>query len=169
MKLTRKQLNFLYDCWEKTDKNKERIAIIEREFPQIHPLVLLNKMRFMAKNDPKWIDMEINKRNKKNKEKERLKFEKQNKKNKKEIKELKNKNNKNKKEIKEKLKYLNLKEIEDKIDSNLFFCNKMQQFVNNIFCIYRIYSIEHYSVKICEKCDKMDQYIPVLKGILNVK
>lgn len=171
IKCTKKQLDILYECWKNVETNKERIKLVKEKLPNIPPLVALNDMRFMAKTSPRWINVVMHKKNQKKEEK--LKIE-----SKKRIREEKKKE-RNKiiakksliEEIRSNLKCSDKSLVERKIKSKIFFCTKIQQFMNNISCIFRKYS-EDYGLltgTFCEKCIKMDEYIPVLQEIINFK
>lgn len=167
-KYTKKQINILYECWKNAETNKERIELIKEKLPSVPPLVALNDMRFMAKTDSKWIDVVM--RRKDQKKKEKLQIESRRK-----IREKK-REERNKiivkksliEEIKSDLKCSDKFLIEKRIKSKIFFCSEIQQFMNNISCIFRKYS-EDYGLSVgisCEKCMRMDKYIPIIQEVI---
>jgi DNA gyrase/topoisomerase IV subunit A len=181
-KLTQKQLDILYDCWKNADNAKDRLKLILVHLPNISSLYALSIMRNKAKTDPKWISTSTRKKNKIEKDKEQKKLEKEQKKLEKEQKKLEKKvkreeRNKLKeektrlKEIKSKLKFEHLEQITQLIKSDFFFCSTVQHFVNNISCVYRVFS-EDFNFPLhsnCEKCKKMDKYIENIEEVVNVQ
>jgi hypothetical protein len=184
-KWTKKQLDVLYECWKGADTNKERLSLVEEKLPNIPPLAALYKMRIMAKTDSKWIGMATRRKKQKEREKFTVELEKQKKKDERERKKIEHEKRrkereekrkkreeiKSEKKLKEKIKSLLLlndgEKIKDKIDLQLFFCSKIHQYIDEISCIFRIFSKEYgLSGGPCEKCTKMDKYIPVLQEVI---
>jgi hypothetical protein len=184
-KWTKKKLDVLYECWKSADTHKERLELIEQYLPKIPPLAALNKMRAMVKTDVKWAKMATRKKNQKEKEKEsirkakvarkkeveRKKLEIEKRKQMREEKRAKKKQRKERKVIKNSIRDLlmrdDLEKISEAIEPEFFFCSDMQQFVNNISCIFRVFSNDYgLVVGKCEKCKKMNKYISVLEEVV---
>jgi hypothetical protein len=179
-KLTSQQLDILYECWKEADNTKDRLKLIEQKLPKVAPLIALNIMRKKAKIDPKWIGMATRKQNKIEKEKTEKQLLKEKKKKEREQKKQEREQNKlirlNKQKEKENLNKIKihlkqdfLDRISNKIKSEFFFCSTVQCFVNNISCIYRVFSDEYniYIDSSCEKCKKMDKYLELIEEIIN--
>jgi len=185
-KWTKRQLDVLYECWKNAETNKERIELVEEKLPKIPPLAALNKMRSMAKTDSKWIGMATRRKNQKEKEKLQIELEKKRKRKERErkqeekekrrvLREQKRKEKEKtkaektlKEKIKSKLKRTDVEVVEGKVEGKIFFCPKVQQFMNNVSCIFRTYS-DDYGFSVggpCEKCTKMDEYIPILQEVI---
>jgi hypothetical protein len=177
--LTKKQFNILYECWKNADNTKDRLVLIEENLPKVPSLAALSIMRRMAKTDPKWLKMTTRKKNKKEKERIQKQKERENKKIEKEKRriereEKRKKRNEVKKQknqlafIREKLSIKYSKVVTDKVGSKFFFCPDTHQFVNNISCIFRIFSNEHSlsCCSQCERCLKFNKHILTLEEII---
>jgi len=185
-KWTKKQLDILYECWKNAESNKERIELVEEKLPKIPPLAALNKMRSMAKSDSKWLSMSTRKKNQVEKEKLQVELEKERKRKEREQKKEERKQRKKEREekkkersiikahktlkerLKENLKCSHFEMVEEKIENEVFFCPKIQQFMSNISCIFRIFSNDYgFSVGgPCEKCKLMDAHIPIIQEVI---
>ena len=117
----------------------------------------------MSKNNKKWID--FIKEKKKNQEIE--------KKNKQEIKKKKRQEKekkiieKNKKDFIQKNINLDMKnDLEKIISTKMFFCTVINQYINDLSCIYRIYDVDLFNNN-CSNCKHMDKYISILEDFLN--
>lgn len=180
VKLTKKQLNVLYECWKNGNNIKERLVLIEKNLAKVPPLVALSIMRHMAKTDTKWLKMATRKKNQQ--EKEKLKRKKEQEKKKCEVKRKKiereerrkkrtrlEAQKKKLKDIKNNLQVSYLSTLEEKIEPKFFFCPDTHQFVHNLSCIFRIFSDEfHVSLgPECEKCSRMDKFIPIIEEVIN--
>ena len=186
-KWKKSQLDILYECWKGADSNKDRIKLVEEKLSSIPPLVALNKMRVMANSDPKWISMSTRKKNQKERELKKVELEKEKKKKERErrreevlqrklLREEKKKEREKmkikksiKNEIKDGLKISDFENIKQLVENKMFFCNRVQQFMSNIVCIFRVHS-KDYGFSIggpCEKCNKMDEYIPKIQEVLD--
>ena len=181
-KWTNKQLEILYECWKSADNNKDRLELIKKKLPKVHPVVALSEMRKKAKNDTKWIKMATRKKNQKEKEKEekkkvRVKREKE----KEERKKVREEKRKQKKillkqqerddKIKESLNSSHENLLVENLDLNFFFCPATNQYVHELSCIFRVFSNE-YDVNVnstCEKCVRMNKYIDTLLEVINEK
>lgn len=179
-KLTKKQLNILYECWKEVDTTKERLALIEERLPKVPSLAALSVMRKMAKTDSRWLKMATRKKNQKEKEKLQKKKEREakieEKETKRKIREL--KRTERNKALEQKITLNNLRSIlkkehfdliAEKIESDFFFCSDTHQFVNNISCVFRIFSDDHILSRApqCEKCIKFNKYVKLLEETIN--
>ncbi|MHA2220019.1 MAG: hypothetical protein ACXACY_29355 [Candidatus Hodarchaeales archaeon] len=153
---------------------------MEKRLPKISLISGLKIMRRMAKTDKKWISWATRQKNLKEKEKierqKRREVEEQDKERRK-IERERNKTEKDNIEVKKKL----LEHIGDtlgpshtdilkeRVDCNFFFCLDVQQFAQNISCIYRVFSNETNSIfnNSCAKCRKMDKYINIIKEVID--
>lgn len=177
-KLTKKQLNVLYECWKDADNYKDRLALIEERLPSVPSLAALSIMRKMAKSDTKWLKWATRQKNQKEREKLEKKKERERKKKEKEKKKIEReeKRKEKKKEMKEKTKMENIKELfnkshvkdlQKKIKPDFFFCGVFNHFVNNISCIYRVFSKDGFPLgSQCEKCAKMNKYLLIIEEII---
>jgi len=178
-KLTKKQLEILYECWKDGENTKEWIALIEERLPKVPSLAALSVLRRMAKTDTKWLKMATRKKNQKEKEKadkqkekERKKIEAEKKKVERERKRKERTQRETQKQrlekIKENLKISYLPALEEKIEPEYFFCQDVHQYVHNLSCIFRIFSNE-FNVLLaseCEKCSKMNKFISIIEEII---
>jgi hypothetical protein len=181
---TQVQLDTLYECWKGADSNRERITLVEQKLPDIPPLKALNKMRSLAKTDIKWLRMSTRRKNQKEKEIKALKFE-----NTKRKEERQRKKEEAEKKRQERLlrraereqqrshrstkEFVRSKLTVDDIsfvveDSEFRFCADVQHFVTDAMCVYRIFGAECVEVvgPPCDRCQKMDKYIPALEEVL---
>jgi hypothetical protein len=181
--LTKAQLDVLYECWKEGNDTKERLILIEQRMPKVPTPKALKVMRKMAKSDAKWLKWSTRQSNLKEKEK----LNKENEKNRnKEEKERKRKERELKKAEKEDKKQERVQkqiqksqkaqiskhiesslagELEKHIDVSFFFCPDVHQFVNNISCIFRVFSDDVSFCNACDKCKRMDKYITILKEV----
>lgn len=178
-KLNKNQLEILYECWKNADDTKSRLALIEKDLPKVPSLVALSIMRKMAKSDPKWLKMATRKKNQEEKEKQEkkdiIKKKKQEKEQRKIEREKKQKEKKKiEKEkkslskIKENLKAENINKLKELIKTEFFFCPEVSQYVNNISCIFRIFSNDGIVLDSkCEKCMKMNNYLNEINEVIN--
>ena len=179
-KFTEKQLETLFECWKDADNYQDRLKLIEQRLPDIPALPALGIMRKLAKNDPKWLRSNTRKKNQKEREKlekqqtrEKKIVEKENKRREKEERRQLKAEKKVQKIVRTKLlegldkKYADA--ISLKIEPKFFFCQEVQQYVNNIPCIFRVFSKEFETLlpSSCEKCKKMDEYIKVIEEIID--
>lgn len=179
---TKEQLKILFECWKNGSNTKEWLELIAKNLPKISPLVALSTMRSLAKTDIEWQKAATKKKNKKEKEKREKKVERE----KKRIAAAQKKQEKEKRRaekiklevfkekllhIKQNLKSEDIKVLLEKINIEYFFCSNMDQFVNNISCIFKIFSNEYSDLldSKCEKCEKMNKHIPVLEEITNAR
>jgi flagellar biosynthesis GTPase FlhF len=177
--LTKKQLDILYECWKDADNYKDRLALIEERLSKIPSLAALSIMRKMAKTDTKWLKWATRKKNqkeqeklakkkereRKEKEKEKKKIEREKKKKEKsKVKKEKNKMNK----IRKSLKKQHIGVVQKQIKPDFFFCGTFQHFVNNISCIYRVFSRDDGFPlgSQCDKCSKMNKYTSIIEEII---
>jgi hypothetical protein len=176
--LTKKQLDILYECWKEGKDTKERLELIEERMPKVSTLLALKTMRRLAKTDPKWLKWTTRQKNlkekeklEKQKEKERKKAERERKKAEREHKKIertKKRARKNQKEqISKNIDPVLSKELEKHIELELFFCPDTHQYVTNISCIFRIFGGDFSFGGPCDKCKRMDKYIPELKEFFN--
>lgn len=181
-KFTKEQLKILFECWKNGNNTKEWLELIAKNLPKIAPLVALSMMRSLVKTDVAWQKAATKKKNKKEKEKREKKTEKETKR----IAAAQKKQEKEKRraekikveffkekllQIKQNLKSEDIKILLEKINIEYFFCSNMDQFVNNVSCIFKIFSNEYSDLldSKCEKCEKMNKYIPVLEEIANAR
>lgn len=178
-KLTKKQLNILYECWKDGENTKERLALIEDRLPKIPSLTALSIMRHMAKTDTKWLKMATRKKNQIEKEKLEKKKERERKKieaEKKRAEREKKRAERNQRAVQKKkmqkigrnLSLFYLPILEKKIEPEFFFCPSVQQYVHNLSCIFRVFSDE-FDVSLCPECDKcsrMNKYIAIVEEII---
>lgn len=178
-KLTKSQLDVLFECWKDGDTTKDRLELVAKRLPKISPLVAISTMRTMSKTDIRWQKMATRKRNKEEKEKLEKVAKKEEKKvlavqKKTETEKKKLEKDKIKKEkdrinyIKENFKTSHSKEIINRIGIEYFFCSDLDQYTNNISCLFRLFSNE-YPVILdtkCESCIKMNKYISLIEEIL---
>jgi len=178
-KFTKAQLNTLYECWKDADNYKDRAALIEVRLPNIPILSALKKMRSLARTDSKWLRWATRKKNEK--EKEKLAKKKAREKKKEEIlkrrlareeRKRKEKEEKKGKGIREKIRSRlstdHYEAIKKRADPQFFFCNGTHQYVYNVSCIFRIFSEQHEFSPggPCDKCSRMDKYVPVLMEVI---
>jgi len=180
--LNEEQLDILFSCWKEADNYKDRLALIEKNLPNIPALKALKLMRKLASTDSRYLKMATRKKNVEEKEKNEKALKKEQKLL---VKEQKRKERAERKKVKEEKKkqdkmlnklYENLdadcvEELCKRIEPEFIFCNEPQQFVSNISCIYRIFSKEYdeISLSFCSKCRKMDEYIPIIKEVIKWK
>lgn len=177
--LTKKQLDILYECWKNGETTKERLVLIEEKLPKIPSLAALSIMRKMAKTETKWLKMVTRKKNHKEKEKLTKKKEREKKKLEKEKRKRERVAQKAEKEkvdnrktklnkIKSRLKNEHMDHLQEQIEARFFFCNDFQHYVNNLACIYRVFSNEcGFSLGLqCEKCSRMNKYMPIIEEII---
>jgi len=183
--LTKNQLDILYECWKEGTDTQERLALIEQHMPKVPTLKALKIMRRMAKVDTKWLKWTTRQKNLKEKEKldkekekqkvqaekERRKNERERRKRDKEEKKQERVQQQNQKSQKELItKHIESSladDLEKRIPMSFFFCPDTHQFVNNISCIFRIFSEDFSFGNSCDKCKRMDKHIPILKEIID--
>jgi len=178
-KLTKKQIDILYECWKNSETTKDRLALIEKNLPSVPSLAALSVMRKMEKTDQKWLKMSTRKKNKKEqerinkqKEKEKKKIERESKKIERESKKAereklnleKNKLN----NIRNSLKEKHFDKVAETIGNSFLFCSKIQQYVSNVSCIFKLFSDDYAFMKLspCEKCLKFHKHISVIEEIV---
>jgi hypothetical protein len=176
--LTKKQLNILYECWKDADNYKDRLALIEERLPKVPSLAALSIMRKMAKSDTKWLKWATRKKNQKEREKLEKKKEREKKQKEKERKKIERKKKKEEKKkvekerskmskIRKALKKQHIDVVQKQIEPDFLFCGVFHHFVNNISCIYRVFSDEGFPLgSQCEKCSKMNKYASVVEEII---
>jgi hypothetical protein len=178
-KLTKKQMDILYECWKNGDNTKERLALIEQNLPRVPSLTALSIMRRMARTDTKWLKMATRKKNQQEKEKlekkrarEKKKAEAEKKRAaREEKKKAKTKQDAQKRRLARIRKAFGtsyLPTLEEKIEPEFFFCPSVHQYVHNLSCIFRIFSDE-FNVSLssgCDKCSKMDKFISIIEEII---
>lgn len=178
---TTDRVNVLYECWKEGNDTKDRIKLIEKNLDVPLPTAL-SAMRKLAKSDPKWIRWATRKKNElekaklaKEKEIERKKQEKEQRRAQREvqrkIKEVKLREKKEKSLLESKIDNTYVSDISGKIPPEFFFCPDVSQFVNNNSCIFRVFSKDKkYEISHggpCEKCKRMDKFIPILKELID--
>jgi len=181
-KLTKPQLEILFDCWKNGNNTKEWLELIVNRLPKVQSLLALSIMRKMAKTDEQWIKAATKKKNKLEKEKREKFIEKEKKKvaasQRKQEREKKCQIKKEKQAEKivrqnlyEKLTLSVVKQLEEKIKPEFFFCTEAQQYINNIACIFRLFSKEFVEIvpSYCSNCKKMNCYISTIEEIINEK
>ena len=177
-KLTKKQVEILYECWKEGNNTKEWLALIEKNLPDISSLVALSTMRSLAKTDTKWLKMATRKKNVEEKEKDEKRAAKEKKKitaqNKKEERakkrEEKDKIKSHKEQIQSIKSCLNeshFDKICEILKTEYFFCAEIDQYVNNISCLYRVFGEHPILDNKCLKCSKMNKFIPEIEEIVN--
>ena len=181
-KFTKADLEILFECWKEGENSKEWIKLIEERLPKIPTLFALSTMRKMAKTETRWLKMATRKKNQKEKEKEEKQREREKRKQesfkkKKEREERRKEKEKRQEQekkfskIKDNLKISDTKIIMEKLGEEYFFCSEVDQYVNNISCIYRLFSNE-YPVLLnskCERCIKLNKYLPKIEEVSNGK
>jgi len=178
-KLTKKQIDILYECWKNSETTKDRLALIEKSLPSVPSLAALSVMRKMEKTDPKWLKMSTRKKNKKEQEKVSKQKEKENKKKERESKKIERESRKAEREklnleknklnnIRNNLKNKHFDKVVETIGNNFLFCSKIQQYVSNVSCIFKLFSDEYSFMKLspCEKCLKFHKHIPIIEEIV---
>ena len=178
-KIKKQHLEILFECWKNGNNTKEWLELITTNLPKLPPLKALSVMRKMAKTDEQWLRAANRKTNKKEKEKKEKQKEKENKRAaavaKREEREEKRAERDKKKEqsdrlnnIKENLTKEDVNILIEKIGIEYFFCSDLHQYVNNISCIFKLFSNEYKdSGNNCENCLKMNKHIPLLEEIVN--
>lgn len=178
-KVSKKQLEILYDCWKNAETYKDRVLLVEEKLPKMSPILALKTMRQRASTDPKWIGWATRQKNKELKEKEARSMEVERKKKEKEgraedlrikrerrekIKSYKN----DRESISSVLSDVNTKEITDNIKCKFFFCKDVGQHMRTDICIFRVFADDpdYAPGGPCAKCTKMDKHIPKLKEII---
>lgn len=175
-KFTKVQLDALYECWKDADNYKDRLALIEERLPKIPSLSALKKMRKLARTDTKWLKWATRQKNALEREKLTKKKEKERKKEdvflrrvareeRKKLKKEKSVEKSIRDKIGEKLLFEHAEKIGELIEPQYFFCTSTHQYINNISCIYRLFSNE-YNFSPCDKCSKMDKHIPILMEVI---
>ena len=177
--LTKKQLNVLYECWKDAENTKERLALIEERLPKVPSLAALSIMRKMAKTETKWLKWATRQKNQKEREKlekkkarEKKKIEREKKRKEREVKKEEKKKFEKAKtkmdKIREAFKKKHIEALKEQVEPDFFFCGALQHFVNNICCIYRVFSEEDgFSLgSQCDKCSKMNKYTPIVEEII---
>lgn len=176
--LTKNQLDIIYECWKEGVDTKERLILIEQRMPKVPTLKALKIMRRMAKTDAKWLRWSTRQENLKEKEKidkqkEREQKRKEQERRKKEREEKKKERiqKQTQKIQKEQIsKYIESSlaaELKEQADLSFFFCPDIHQYVSNISCIFRIFSEDFSFGTSCDKCKRMDKYIPIIKEIID--
>jgi hypothetical protein len=180
-KWSQEQLDILYECWKDGKKPRNIIPLIQKRLPNSPLPKALGLIRKLSKTDPKWVgwitrttNKEENKKLIQQQEKEQKRLEKEKKKQLRAEKKKLREEKKAKKELKHVLKrkvLLNCSdEIKEKINPEFFFCSDVGQFVNNNSCIVRVFGGEHEGFSHggpCDKCNRMDKYIPIIEEIAN--
>ncbi len=166
-------LNILFECWAKSSTKRECIENVKRDLPKILPPVAWGIIRKISKIDNKWI-LEGRKKERKKEEAVEEKIRKRKERQSRKLKrEQKKKWKEQKEEFKKLLKNEDVERLKQEIEFEFFFCPDLQQQVNNISCIYRIFSVEQKYGFVqngsCLKCKRMDKYIPVIKKIIGDK
>lgn len=178
-KLTKKQIDILYECWKNSETTKDRITLIEKNLPLVPSLAALGVMRKMEKTDPKWLKMSTRKKNKKEQEKINKQREKENRKIEIETKRTERESKRIEREklnleknklnnIRTNLKEKHFDKITEIIGNNFLFCSKIQQYVSSVSCIFKLFSDECAFMKLasCEKCLKFHKHIPIIEEML---
>lgn len=181
-KFTKAQLEILFECWKNGNNTKEWLDLIAKNLPKVSQLAALSAMRSLVKTDAAWQKADTRKKNKKEKEKREKKAEKEKKKAAAVQKKQEREKRKAEKEkvkaykerienIKQNLKASDMNSLLEKINAEYFFCSEMDQYVNNISCIFKVFSDEYSELldTKCEKCEKMNKHIPVLEEIVNAR
>ena len=177
-KLTKKQIEILYECWKEGNNTKERLVLIEKNLPGVSPLVALGTMRSLAKTDTKWLKMATRKKNVEEKEKNDKQEAKEKKKlvsQKKKEERVKKKEERDKikshkeqiQSIKSCLNESHFDKICEILKTEYFFCPDIDQYVNNISCLYRVFGEHPILDTKCLKCSRMNKYIPEIEEITN--
>ena len=168
--ISKKALEKLFDCWENSTSKDDLLKKIKEKIPEVSPPLALGVIRKMSKIDSKWI-LESRKKDRKKEEiaLDKIKRKKEREKNK-IIRKEKQKLKKQKEELKNLLTEDNIKQLNDKIKSEFFFCPDLRQQVNTISCIFRVFSNEtkygFSQTGYCTKCKRMNKYIPIIKEII---
>jgi len=179
-KFTKKQEDIIYECWKNGNTYKEKLALLEKELPNISHPDALSYMRKASKNDTKWLKYATRKKNEKEKEKLEKKKEREKKKiilakKRKEREERRRKREerqkvkKDKEKVKKNLSPKHISKICDKVPPEFFYCPDVKQYVNKISCIYRVFGKDkkyNYSPDgPCSSCKRMDKYMDIIKEI----
>lgn len=179
-KWTQKQLDILYECWKEAEKPKDRIPLVEEKLPEMPPATALGIIRKLARTDPKWIRWSTRKKNEaekakleKKKERERKKAERdkrrQLREKKKELREKEQQEKSLREKLQKSFKEKHSSQLAEKVPPEFFFCPDTQQYVNNNSCIFRVFSEGPNGFSYgppCDKCKRMDKYIPVIQEII---
>jgi hypothetical protein len=178
-RFSKKQLDTLYECWKDADNYKDRTALIEARLPKLPVLAALKEMRSLAKNETKWLKWAARKKNEEKKEKLAKKKEREQKKEEMQKKRMIRKERKKCREInitektlrekvRRRLLVSHYSKVQEEIEQKFFFCNDVQQYVNNISCIFRLFSEQHEFSPggSCDKCSYMDKHIPTLMEVI---
>lgn len=168
-----KTLNAIHKCWKETSTRKECLERIVKDVPDISPPAAWGIIRKLSKTDKQWMITAKQKKREKEEnaaEKERIKRERIKKREKQNIiKQWRDK----KEELQSSLKNKHIEKIQETIDPEFFFCPDVRQQVNNISCIFRVFSGEEiYGFSHsgpCLRCKKMDKYIPTIEDVIGGK
>lgn len=168
IKLTKKQNEILFECWENGNNTKDWLGLIAEKLPDIQPLRALPIMRKMMKVDEKWKKAVSERKRIIEENKLKIKLEKE----RISLERIKKKQHYDKvKYIRNNLTAKDIKTVESKIETDFFFCSDMEHYVSNISCIFKMFSNDYLDLSNtkCDKCQRMNKFIPILEEIINDK
>jgi len=164
------QLATLHECWKAARNRQECLDLVAKKLPEIPPPVAWSLVRKLSLSDREWQmtarqkdrDRDERKLAKERTRQERLKRrdERQKVHEWREQREI----------LRTTLKESYTKYIAEEIGTDFFFCPDVRQYICRLSCIFRVFSDHDKSGfshgGFCEKCERMDEYIPTLEKII---
>jgi hypothetical protein len=163
----KKILDLIHECWESTATRKACLELLADKVPEMPPPAAWGIIRKLSKTDKRWI---LTAR-KKQREKEALKQARERRRaeraKRREARERKKEWRDRQDSFRKKLSAKHLEKIQKRIEAEFFFCPDTKQHVNNIACIFRVFSGDDWfgfsHSGPCARCKRMDKHLPEIE------
>jgi len=170
---TKAQLTTLHECWKAARNRKECLKLVSEKLPEILPPVAWSLVRKLSRSDREWqmtARQKERERDERRATKERVH---QDRLKRREERQLTEEWKEQRGNLRMMLKESHAVPIAKEVGTDFFFCPDVCQHVCRLSCIFRVFS-EHEMFGFlhggpCEKCERMDEYIPVLEKITRRK
>lgn len=169
MPWTKAQLTTLHECWKAARNRQECLDLVAKKLPEIPPPVAWSLVRKLSHSDREWQmtarqkdrDRDERKLAKERAQQDRLK--------RREERQRTQEWKEQRETLRTTLKESHVPSIVKEVGTDFFFCTDVRQYVCRLSCIFRVFS-EHGTYGFshggpCEKCERMDEYIPILEEI----
>lgn len=170
MPWSKAQLTALHELWKTARSRQEFLAAVSEKLPGIPPPIAWSLVRKLSRTDREW---QMTAR-----QKERDKEERKLAKERARQERLKRRDERQKAQewrdqrsvLRTSLKTSHAKRVAKEIGTDFFFCPDVRQHVCRLSCVFRVFSeTDLYGFSHggpCEKCERMDEHIPVLERII---
>jgi hypothetical protein len=167
---TKAQLATLHECWKTARNRKECLKLVSEKLPEIPPPVAWSLVRKLSRSDREWqmtARQKERERDERRTTKERVRQDRLKRREERQLtEEWKEQRGKLRTELKESHATCVAKEV----GTDFFFCPDVRQHICRLSCIFRVFSEREMLGFLhggpCEKCERMDEYIPVLEKII---